>query len=663
MDSWGGSIPTQFHTLYTGHPVAVWIAVGVLVTQAILIGTLLSTIRRNRVTQQLLLESEARFRLLFENSRHAMAVSTKDRFSVVNSAWAELYGYDSPEQLIGSSIFDLVPEPIRGVVAEKRNQRLLNPQESTIYEAQGLRKDGTIFHAEIFGSFFDWDGQLQNLAIVRDITSEKLAEDALRETQRQRDVALTAAQMGTWYWNPVQRRSFWSETQHRLFGLQPGMFDGAYASFLSMVDSRDRDRVEQAFQQSVSTGSHYQVQYRVHLPDGSQRWLSAQGHPNIDHEGTLLEVTGVTWDITEQKVAEEALRRNEEELCLIIDNLPALIAYVDQEGRYLRNNAAYQEWYGRDPAALQGKKVEELFSPDVYQKMEPRLKLALQGHRVAYTTMVPKLGAGMRDVDAIYTPDIAEDGTVRGIVVLGVDVTERLLAEKALLAQAEELARSNADLQQFAYVSSHDLQEPLRMVVAYSQMLAKNYGPDLDEAANDYLNYLTDAGRRMTNLVSDLLTYSRVTNPEAVPMTEVDLNEVTNWAVSNLQMAIGSNSAVLHMDELPKVQGNSVQLVQVYQNLIGNALKYARDAAPVIYVRAQDLGSEWELSVEDNGQGIPPEYREKVFGLFKRLHGRSVPGTGIGLAVAHKIVQRHGGKIWVEAAEPHGSIFKFTLPK
>ena len=497
----------------------------------------------------------------------------------------------------------------------------------------------------------------------RDITSEKLAEDALRETQRQRDVALTAAQMGTWYWNPAERRSIWSDTQHRLFGLQPGMFDGAFSSFLAMIDARDRDEVEQAFEKSVTTGSHYQVQYRITLSDGSHRWLSAQGHPNIDQAGALVEVTGVTWDITEQKLAEEALRRNEEELRLIIDNLPALIAYVDREGRYKRNNAAYQEWYGRDPASLRGRKVEELFGPDVYERMEPRLSLALQGQRVAYTAMVPKLGAGMRDVDAIYTPDIAEDGTVRGIVVLGVDVTERLLAEKALLAQAEELARSNADLQQFAYVSSHDLQEPLRMVVAYSQMLAKNYGPTLDEAANDYLNYLTDAGRRMTNLVSDLLTYSRVTNPEAVPMTEVDLNEVANWAVSNLQMAIGSNSAVLHMDELPKVQGNSVQLVQVYQNLIGNALKYARDAAPVIYVRAQDLGSEWELSVEDNGQGIPPEYREKVFGLFKRLHGRSVPGTGIGLAVAHKIVQRHGGKIWVEAAEPHGSIFKFTLPK
>jgi signal transduction histidine kinase/CHASE3 domain sensor protein len=257
---------------------------------------------------------------------------------------------------------------------------------------------------------------------------------------------------------------------------------------------------------------------------------------------------------------------------------------------------------------------------------------------------------------------IRDGDEIVGAVLTFRDVTERQAAERELSERARDLARSNADLEQFAYVASHDLQEPLRAVVSYLQLLERRYGGQLDERAQKYIGYAVDGGRRMQTLIADLLTYSRVGRRD-VAIGPVDLETVLDRVQASLRVSIEESEATIARDPLPTVDGDVTQLTQLFQNLLVNAIKFRAESAPDIRVSAERKDGAWLFSVRDNGIGIAPEYRERVFVLFQRLHARDeYGGTGIGLAVCKKIVERHGGTIWVEETPGGGSTLCFTIP-
>jgi light-regulated signal transduction histidine kinase (bacteriophytochrome) len=234
--------------------------------------------------------------------------------------------------------------------------------------------------------------------------------------------------------------------------------------------------------------------------------------------------------------------------------------------------------------------------------------------------------------------------------------------EKRVLERTQELKRSNEDLEQFAYVASHDLQEPLRMIQNYLQLLRQRYQDRLDTNADEFITFALDGGKRMQQLIHDLLTYSRVDThgKEFVP---TDLEAVMANALANLKVAIDEAGATLTHDVLPTLRGDEVQLTQLFQNLIGNAVKFRGEAPPKVHVAAQRTDKEWEFSVCDNGIGIAEQDFQRIFVVFQRLHSREkYPGTGIGLSVCKKIVERHGGRIWVESRLGKGTVFYFTLP-
>jgi light-regulated signal transduction histidine kinase (bacteriophytochrome) len=227
--------------------------------------------------------------------------------------------------------------------------------------------------------------------------------------------------------------------------------------------------------------------------------------------------------------------------------------------------------------------------------------------------------------------------------------------------QARELERSNAELERFAYVASHDLQEPLRMVTSYTQLLAKRYKGQLDTDADEFIEFAVDGARRMQQLINDLLTYSRA-GSQGGPLAPTESREVLQRALGNLRMAIEESGAVVSSDQLPAVLADQSQLTQVLQNLIGNAIKFRGDAAPRIEVSATNGGPNWTFAVRDNGIGIDPQYADRIFALFQRLHTRAeYPGTGIGLTICKKIIERHGGRMWVESRPREGATFYFTL--
>ena len=239
---------------------------------------------------------------------------------------------------------------------------------------------------------------------------------------------------------------------------------------------------------------------------------------------------------------------------------------------------------------------------------------------------------------------------------------QRRQSTEELAGKAAELARSNAELEQFAYVASHELQEPLRMIATYTQLLAERYRGKLDEQADKYIGYSVDGAVRMQALIQDLLKFSRVGKQEIEPRT-TECRAVVEQALKNLQVAVQESGAVVNWNGLPVVMADSSQLTQVFQNLIANAIKFHGLEKPVIQIDAEKKDHEWVLTVSDNGIGIPAESWQDIFVIFRRLHSRTeYAGNGIGLSICKKIIERHGGKLWVEAQAKPGCRIKFTLP-
>jgi light-regulated signal transduction histidine kinase (bacteriophytochrome) len=247
-------------------------------------------------------------------------------------------------------------------------------------------------------------------------------------------------------------------------------------------------------------------------------------------------------------------------------------------------------------------------------------------------------------------------------ILLSVELDERRRAEEKMAQYAGELKRSNAELEQFAYVASHDLQEPLRMVASFTQLLAKRYQGKLDEDADEFIGFAVDGANRMQMLINDLLAFSRV-ETRGKPLEPTDCEAVLSHTLADLAAMVQETRAVVTHDPLPTVPADAVQMGQIFQNLLINALKFKGRETPKVHISARWQGDEWIFGVQDNGIGIDPQHQERIFAIFQRLHRREdFPGTGLGLALCKKIAERHGGRIWVESEPGRGSTFYFTIP-
>jgi PAS domain S-box-containing protein len=387
---------------------------------------------------------------------------------------------------------------------------------------------------------------------------------------------------------------------------------------------------------------------------------------------------------------------------LISEKAADMIAVVDTHGNRVYNSPSYERILGYSEEQLKTTSAFEQIHPDDREKVRQAAIEASRngvGRRIEYR--MRHMDGSWRFLESTASTVLNQDGTVDKLIIVNRDVTDRKRAEETLeqyknhleelvrmrtteLTRAneqleqdilerkrvqqelsrkmEQLARSNADLEQFAYVASHDLQEPLRMVASYTQLLARRYKDKLDADADEIIGFAVDGASRMQQLIEDLLSYSRLTTRgKSLAWTPSEV--ACQGAVRNLQELIKDANAAVRVGTLPEVLADASQLTELFQNLISNGIKYRKERRPEIQIDAQLQGSEWVFSVRDNGIGIEPQYFARIFQMFQRLHSRKdYPGTGIGLAICKKIVERHGGKIWLESQLGEGSTFLFTIP-
>ncbi len=414
----------------------------------------------------------------------------------------------------------------------------------------------------------------------------------------------------------------------------------------------------------------------VDTAEQGKRILHTRKLPILDENGDPRYLLAISDDITDRKLAEEALAKERSLLRTVIDNLPDFIFAKDTHSRFILNNRAHAQFLGAGFAAdVLGKSDHDFFQSELAETYIEDDQNVMQSRAEVVgkeEPIVDRSGA-RRWISTTKVPLKRPDGKIIGLVGLSRDITEKKKGAERMERMMSELARSNSELEQFAYVASHDLQEPLRKIQAFSSRLRDRWGEQLGEQGADYLNRVENAAARMQILIEDLLAYSRVTS-KAKPFVPVELSEVVEGVLSDLEARIERLNAKVEVDPLPEVAADPIQMRQLLQNLIGNALKFHRpDSTPLVKIRTETVepasGSEahgaqfCRIRVEDNGIGFDPKHAGKIFQVFQRLHSRNeYQGSGIGLAVCKKIVDRHGGTIEALSSPGEGATFVVTLP-
>jgi len=400
---------------------------------------------------------------------------------------------------------------------------------------------------------------------------------------------------------------------------------------------------------------------------GVERHWAGAFYPVRSQEGRLLGVGVMLTEVTEHVLMAQALRESNNSLQSIMDNSTAVIYLKDLAGRYVLVNRRFEGLFGITREQARARTDHDIFPAEVADRFRANDHEVLSSRSVLEVEEVAPHHDGPHTYLSIKFPLIGEDGVPYALGGISVDITDHIRTEDELRAtraelerRAAELERSNAELEQFAYAASHDLREPLRAIVGYGKLLERRLDPTLDEQSRELLGYALDGAARLQTLIDDLLAYARASN-RPLQRGQVALDELLEQCLRRLGPAIADSGAAVHVGELPTVEGDEPQLCQLVQNLLSNALKFCEQTPDVTVTAAREPDA-WRIDVADNGVGIPPAQGGRVFEMFSRLHSHQYPGTGIGLALCRRIVQRHGGRIWHEPLPAGGTVFHFTVP-
>jgi PAS domain S-box-containing protein len=609
-------------------------------------------------------ESEEKYRNLVELSPDAILIHQDGVIVFANPAAAALVGTGTPADLNGRRIMEIVHPGGREDVAWNIAADLRG-EESPLTTVGILRPDGTTVVVQGRGSMIPFGGRPAVQVVLRDVTDEKCAEAALRASEDRLRSVLEISLDAVYRRDLVaDRYDYVSPVIEAITGLSADEFARLeIQEVLDRIHPDDRAVVQAAIEEGAEALSGT-VEYRLRHRDGSYRWVSDYFVVQVDAEGRPVLRGGVLRDVTQRRRIEDALRESEERLRLAQEGADVAVWDWDVLTGEQTHTSGLPRLYGADGRIGRYDLWREHVHPDDIKRLESERDAALaRGEPFDIEFRVVHPTGEVRWLAAIGRGHYDETGTLVRVLGVNLDITERKETELRIARYANEVERSNEELQRFAYVASHDLQEPLRSIISFSQLLERRYRGKLDQDADDYIGFIVEGGLRMQALIRDLLQFSRV-ETQARPLAPTDAREVVADVLRAMRTLLRETGATVMVDDLPVVKADGSQLEQVFSNLIANAIKYRRPGVPPeVRISATRKGGWWEFSVADNGIGIEAEYYDLIFEMFRRLHTHDkYDGTGIGLAVVQRIVARHGGTVRVESTLGEGSTFFFTLP-
>ncbi|WP_049926298.1 PAS domain S-box protein [Halopiger goleimassiliensis] len=591
--------------------------------------------------QRRLEESERRYRTLAQHFPNG-AVGVYDHDLEYTLAEGKALGETLPsaEQLEGTRMSDLFPDH---TVAD------LEPLFRAAVEAGETGSVQTEFggrHWRVWATpLRDADGEIfAGLSFAQDVT-----ERVEREKHLERyETIVEVVDDGVYVVDADGYFTMVNETYAEMLGYEPDDLEGEHVSML--VDDDVLERVAELEATTASGDEWPTLEAQLRTADGDRIPVEANFALLPENDSDWHRV-GVARDVSERKERERQLEESERRYRTLVEHFPnGAVGLFDENLEYAVVGGQLLEEIGVPSTDRIGNSVYDIYPDDVLEEIEPHFHAALEGESNTF-----EIELHDRYLYANTLPVRNAAGEIFAGMIVAQDVTERREYER-------KLEESNERLERFAYAASHDLQEPLRMVTSYLTLLENRYGDAFDEDGREFLAFAVDGAERMREMIDGLLEYSRV-ETRGDPFEPTDLNDVAEDVLADLQFRIEESDAAITVEDLPEVAGDASQLRQVFQNLLSNAITYSGDDPPRVRVDARRRGDEWEISVEDEGIGIDPEDQERVFSIFDRLHSREeYEGTGIGLALCERIVERHGGDIWVDSEPGEGATFTFTLP-
>ena len=608
-------------------------------------------------TEIILRENQQRLAGILDNADEAIiSIDERHRIQLFNQGAEKIFGYRASE-IIGQSLDILLPQASREMHRQHINrfersfERSRNMTERSS-NVRGRRRNGTEFPAEASISKLETKEGVLFTVMLKDITERQETEAELKASRSLLAKAEKIAQIGSWEYDRQTEQRTWSDELFDILGFDPNAPLPNCEEIMERIHPDDRLLVRNTLAKGHKNGEPWELNYRLLLPDGAIEYLESRGEPTLDSEGQITKVLETIMNVSDRIRTRQSLKRSEQQLQLITDALPILIAYIDDNQCYRYNNRTYETWFGKPRSSLQGLPIRELIGAENHQKMLPYIEMALAGKEVSFEIQSTAENGSYYWISATYIPDFDPDGKVKGFFSMVDDITER---------KAIEQIKS-----EFISIASHEMRTPLTSIHGVVKLLCAGRLGELSESGSKMAAMALRNSDRLVHLVSDILDIERMeSGRDEINKIDCNSRQLVDRAIDTVSSMAKEKNIILETKIVSNAfMGDRDRLTQALTNLLSNAIKFSPENS-AITIASKLQGDRLLFWVADRGRGIPADKLETIFERFQQVDAsdsRQKGGTGLGLAICRHIIKQHGGKIWVKSTYGKGSTFYFTIP-